>query len=336
MPAPVRDARQVVLLVLDGLGWEQFVEHRAADADAGGDRGRPDHDRRADDDGDRADVDRHRADTGRARPGRLPDGCRRRGAQRAALGDGGGRRPPQARAEPTSSRSPPFLGQPVPVVTKAELRTHRVHRGPPARRSPGRLAGGVEPGDHGRRSCCAPASRSSTPTTTASTRSPTSAASARSTTPSCVRPTTSSADVAPSSPTARRCWSPPTTARSTSAQRSSRSTDDVLKLTRNLSGEGRFRWLHARPGPADDLLDAADGRARRRGLGDEPPGAHRGRLVRPGRQPADRGPARRRGPDAQDPISFVDPADTGPFPLVCRHGSLTAAEMLVPLLASTR
>jgi hypothetical protein len=34
------------------------------------------------------------------------------------------------------------------------------------------------------------------------------------------------------------------------------------------------------------------------------------------------------------PISFDDPADNGPYPLVCRHGSLTSAEMLVPLLAS--
>ena len=29
-----------------------------------------------------------------------------------------------------------------------------------------------------------------------------------------------------------------------------------------------------------------------------------------------------------------DPADGGAFELVCRHGSLTADEMLVPLLAS--
>ena len=34
-----------------------------------------------------------------------------------------------------------------------------------------------------------------------------------------------------------------------------------------------------------------------------------------------------------EPISFDDPADSGPYPLVCRHGSLTSAEMLVPLLA---
>jgi hypothetical protein len=38
---------------------------------------------------------------------------------------------------------------------------------------------------------------------------------------------------------------------------------------------------------------------------------------------------------AKAPVSFVDAADSGPYPLVCRHGSLTSAEMLVPLLAST-
>ena len=38
---------------------------------------------------------------------------------------------------------------------------------------------------------------------------------------------------------------------------------------------------------------------------------------------------------AKAPISFVDAADSGPYPLVCRHGSLTSAEMLVPLLAAT-
>jgi hypothetical protein len=37
---------------------------------------------------------------------------------------------------------------------------------------------------------------------------------------------------------------------------------------------------------------------------------------------------------AHAPISFHDPEDGGLFPLQCRHGSLTSAEMLVPLLAS--
>ena len=32
-------------------------------------------------------------------------------------------------------------------------------------------------------------------------------------------------------------------------------------------------------------------------------------------------------------MAFDDPADSGPFRLICRHGSLTAAEMYVPLLA---
>jgi len=31
--------------------------------------------------------------------------------------------------------------------------------------------------------------------------------------------------------------------------------------------------------------------------------------------------------------SFEDAGDTGPFQLVCRHGSLTEAEVDVPLLA---
>jgi hypothetical protein len=37
---------------------------------------------------------------------------------------------------------------------------------------------------------------------------------------------------------------------------------------------------------------------------------------------------------ARDPVSFHDDADTGPFVLVGRHGSLTAAEMLVPCLVA--
>jgi hypothetical protein len=33
------------------------------------------------------------------------------------------------------------------------------------------------------------------------------------------------------------------------------------------------------------------------------------------------------------PVSFEEPLDGGAFDLVCRHGSLTEDEMLVPLLA---
>ena len=34
-------------------------------------------------------------------------------------------------------------------------------------------------------------------------------------------------------------------------------------------------------------------------------------------------------------IAFVDPTDTGELRLICRHGSLTAAEMWVPLLVGS-
>jgi hypothetical protein len=38
---------------------------------------------------------------------------------------------------------------------------------------------------------------------------------------------------------------------------------------------------------------------------------------------------------ARDDVSYHDAADSGPFVLVGRHGSLTAAEMYVPLLVGT-
>ena len=37
---------------------------------------------------------------------------------------------------------------------------------------------------------------------------------------------------------------------------------------------------------------------------------------------------------ARDAVSYDDPADTGAIVLRCRHGSLTAAEVRVPLVAS--
>jgi hypothetical protein len=110
--------------------------------------------------------------------------------------------------------------------------------------------------------------------------------------------------------------------------------DDVLKLTRYSSGEGRFRWLHTRPGAGDELLDAA-----RRAHSDVAWVMSRQELIEGGWfGPVVSPPVAARLGDvaliAKAPISFIDPADSGPYPLVCRHGSLTSAEMLVPLLAS--
>lgn len=109
---------------------------------------------------------------------------------------------------------------------------------------------------------------------------------------------------------------------------------DVLKCTRGMSGEGRFRWLHARPGAIDDLLAAA-----REHHGASAWVHTRAELIEAGwfgsvvSQPV----AARYGDVALvpfEPITFHDPDDSGPFPLVCRHGSLTAAEMYVPLLGA--
>ena len=99
-----------------------------------------------------------------------------------------------------------------------------------------------------------------------------------------------------------------------------------------LSGEGRFRWLHARPGAAADLAAAA-----RECHGDRAWVRTREEVI------AEQwfGPrvsevAAARFGDvvlaAIDPVAFEDPADTGPYRLQCRHGSLTPAEMRIPLL----
>lgn len=106
----------------------------------------------------------------------------------------------------------------------------------------------------------------------------------------------------------------------------------VAALTETMSGEGRFRWLHARVGAEAALLAAAED-------------AHRGHAwVRSREQIVDErwfGPPpqadvrRRMGHVAlvaREPVSFEDPAESGGFDLVCRHGSLTADEMFVPLL----
>jgi hypothetical protein len=107
---------------------------------------------------------------------------------------------------------------------------------------------------------------------------------------------------------------------------------DVLAQTTMQSGEGRFRWLHARPGRAELLLEAATRHH-----------AHEAWITTRDQAVADGwfGPkvtesARSRFGDvalvAREPIAFHDPDDTGPYILIGRHGSLTAEEMLVPLL----
>ena len=119
---------------------------------------------------------------------------------------------------------------------------------------------------------------------------------------------------------------------------------DVLALTSVVSGEARFRWLHARPGRAGELLETATGRYGGYGL------------VVGVQQVLDEGwlgpyvspEARSRMGDVVlvpcDPVAFTEPKpapQSSPgavnkpmFQLIARHGSLTSAEMLVPCLAA--
>jgi predicted AlkP superfamily pyrophosphatase or phosphodiesterase len=98
------------------------------------------------------------------------------------------------------------------------------------------------------------------------------------------------------------------------------------------SGEGRFRWLHARPGHAALLVDAAT-----TCHGDDAWVVTRDHVIEEGwfgpRVTADA--ASRLGDVAlvaKRDIAFVEPSDSGPYDLIGRHGSATSAELWVPLL----
>ena len=111
---------------------------------------------------------------------------------------------------------------------------------------------------------------------------------------------------------------------------------DVLGMCSMQSGEGRFRWLHARSGRAGALLDAATAHH-----GDDAWVLSRDQMIRDGwLGPVVTEAAASRLGDvalvARRDLAFHDPLDTGPYELVGRHGSLTPAEMLVPLLATAR
>jgi hypothetical protein len=116
-------------------------------------------------------------------------------------------------------------------------------------------------------------------------------------------------------------------------------SDDIKATLHHQSGEGRFRWLHAKRGQESELLQIASD-----SYSDIAWVVSRDQVV----EEAWLGPARggrmadqvkrRLGDVALVPFSattFDDPLDSGPFSLVCRHGSLTAEEMFVPFLART-
>ncbi len=110
---------------------------------------------------------------------------------------------------------------------------------------------------------------------------------------------------------------------------------DVVEEVDLFSGEARFRWLHCDYASIDSVVDAAEN--------------HHGHeaWVRTKEQILDEGwfgsgmspeIADRLGDVALlpfEPMGFGDPEDTGPYELIGRHGSLTSAEMLVPCVAVT-
>ena len=110
--------------------------------------------------------------------------------------------------------------------------------------------------------------------------------------------------------------------------------DELLAPVTLQSGEGRFRWLHCDPSDVSPLAAAATDAhgdvawvVTKEQMLDE---GWFGRTVAP--------PVQRRLGDvalcAREPVSFHEAADSGPFELVCRHGSMTSAEMNVPLLGA--
>ncbi|MGD0746251.1 MAG: alkaline phosphatase family protein [Acidimicrobiales bacterium] len=108
---------------------------------------------------------------------------------------------------------------------------------------------------------------------------------------------------------------------------------EIMQDVTLMSGEGRFRWLHVRPGATEDVAQTASSlhgdvawvRTKEQiieedWLGGIPSAAVAARLGDVALVPF-------------TPTAFLDPADTGELRLKARHGSLTPAEMLIPLLA---
>jgi hypothetical protein len=109
---------------------------------------------------------------------------------------------------------------------------------------------------------------------------------------------------------------------------------EVVGRTVLVSGEARFRWLHSRPGDAADLLE----RTRAHYAGDAWV-ASRAEVVAAGLLggPVAEEFLGRLGDVALVPLgdgAYLDPADGGDARLVCRHGGLSGDEMFVPLLAA--
>lgn len=110
---------------------------------------------------------------------------------------------------------------------------------------------------------------------------------------------------------------------------------EVVELTSSMSGEARFRWLHCRREVAGELESAV-----RRHHGDDAWVLSVDRVIDEGWlgrhvTSAARDRLGEVAVVAKGVVGFLDPSDGG-HQLIARHGSLTADEMLVPLLTTVR
>lgn len=110
----------------------------------------------------------------------------------------------------------------------------------------------------------------------------------------------------------------------------------IMELVKLLSGEGRFRWLHCQQGATERvaaMVSERYGDIARVLVRDEVVG-----LGIFGGTPS-KGVMARVGDVAivpTTPVSFYDPDDVGALQLVCRHGGLTADEVIIPILTFIR
>ncbi len=108
--------------------------------------------------------------------------------------------------------------------------------------------------------------------------------------------------------------------------------EQILGNVRFQSGEGRWRWFHVKPGSEDEVIRGLDElyggiawiRSKRQiidemWLGSAPTHEVAGRLGDVALI-------------AKEPVAFFDPSDTGELKLICRHGSLSEDEIYVPLM----
>lgn len=113
-----------------------------------------------------------------------------------------------------------------------------------------------------------------------------------------------------------------------------RSLEGLAPYVAAYSGKGRFRSLHARSGAARDLRQAAcDLFEEVAWVRTREQVAEEGWLG-PGMSPSVAGRLGDVVLAAREPVAFVDPGYPQEATLISMHGSLTAEEMLVPLLAA--